>query len=280
LNNFLKRLFTGIGYIILMAGSILAGKYCFGILFLALTLLTLHEYFRFFSGSPYPLQKASGLVAGGFIFIMSFLVFSGIADSGYLSLIIPAVLVVLIIEIYRNKDNPFISTALLTLGWLYIAIPYSLAAYLAFPEANHHQYTPGILLGLLTLIWLNDTGAYVVGMLFGKHRLFERISPRKSWEGAAGGTVFTLLLGYFLNHFTPYLSRFDWIVLSIIVSVFGIYGDLFESLLKRNIGVKDSGNLLPGHGGLLDRMDSLLFIIPASCAYLMLKAIFHINIPA
>jgi len=272
LNNFFQRLLTGIGYIILMAGSILAGKYYFGILFLILTVLTLHEFYRFFSGSPYPLQKASGIITGGIIFILSFLVFSGMVNRVYMNLIIPVVLVVFITEIYRNKDSPYISTALLTLGWLYIAIPYSLAAYLAFPGANSHHYTSGILLGLLSLIWLNDTGAYVVGMLFGRHRLFERISPKKSWEGVIGGAVFTVGLGYFLNHFTPYLSRIDWIVLSLLVSVFGIYGDLFESMLKRSIGVKDSGSILPGHGGILDRMDSLLFIIPASFTYLMLKA--------
>jgi phosphatidate cytidylyltransferase len=265
-------LFTGIGYIILMAGSMLAGKYSFGILFLILTVLTLHEFYRFFSDSSYPLQSASGIITGGFVFIMSFLAFSGMVNMAWMNLIIPAVLLVFIFEIYRHKDNPFISTALLILGWLYIAVPYSLSVRLAFPQANSHHYTPGILLGLLSLIWLNDTGAYVVGMLFGKHRLFERISPKKSWEGAIGGTVFTIGLGYFLNHFTPYLSRLDWIILSLLVSVFGVYGDLFESMLKRSIGVKDSGNLLPGHGGILDRMDSLLFIIPASCAYLMLKS--------
>jgi len=111
-------------------------------------------------------------------------------------------------------------------------------------------------------------------MLFGRHRLFERISPRKSWEGAVGGTVVTLALGYWMNFFVPLLSRIDWIVLGLLVSVFGVYGDLFESLLKRSAGVKDSGNLMPGHGGILDRMDSLLFIIPASVAYLMLKTAF------
>lgn len=139
---------------------------------------------------------------------------------------------------------------------------------------GHHPYTPGILLGLLILVWLNDTGAYVFGMLFGKHRLFERISPKKSWEGAIGGTMVTIVLGVWMNFFVPSLSRIDWIVLSIMVSVFGVYGDLFESLLKRIAGVKDSGTLMPGHGGILDRMDSILFIIPASVAYLMLKTAF------
>jgi phosphatidate cytidylyltransferase len=151
--------------------------------------------------------------------------------------------------------------SVLIFGLVYIAIPYSLLAFLVFPGANNHQYTSGILLGLLALIWLNDTGAYVFGMLFGKHRLFERISPKKSWEGAIGGTIVTIVLGYCMNFFVPFLSRADWIILSLLVSVFGVFGDLFESLLKRSAGVKDSGNLMPGHGGILDRMDSLLLYL-------------------
>jgi phosphatidate cytidylyltransferase len=184
-------------------------------------------------------------------------------------------LLVFILELYRNKDYPFISLALLLTGILYISVPYSLSAYLAFPGANDHHYTPVILLGILALIWINDTGAYVVGMLMGKHRLFERLSPKKSWEGAVGGTFFTFGLGFWLNYFTPFLSRVDWLILSGLVSLFGVYGDLFESMLKRSVGVKDTGNLLPGHGGILDRMDSFLFIIPVSFVYLLLSELLH-----
>jgi phosphatidate cytidylyltransferase len=271
LNNFFKRLFAGIGYIALTAGCILAGKYFYGILFLVITLLTLYEFFRLYSNTPYAVSKISGMVAGGLLFIISFFCLSGIAPVELYCLIIPVALFLFIAEIYRKNDHPFLSLSVLIFGLVYIAIPYSLSAFLAFPGANNHQYSPGILLGLLVLVWLNDTGAYVFGMLFGKHRLFERISPKKSWEGAIGGTIVTIVLGYWMNLFVPFISRTDWIVLSLLVSVFGVYGDLFESLLKRSAGVKDSGNLMPGHGGILDRMDSLLFIIPASVAYLMLK---------
>jgi phosphatidate cytidylyltransferase len=271
LNNFFKRLFSGIGYIALVAGAIVAGKYFYGILFLAVTLLTLYEFYRLYADTSDPVPKFSGMAAGSLIFIISFLRFSGLADVELYSLIIPVVLYLFIAEIYRKKDNPFLSLSVLIFGLMYIAVPYSLSAFLVFPAANGHLYTPGNLLGLMILVWLNDTGAYVFGMLFGKHRLFERISPKKSWEGAIGGTIVTLVLGYWMNFFVPSLSRTDWIVLSLLVSVFGVYGDLFESLLKRIAGVKDSGTLMPGHGGILDRMDSLLFIIPASASYLMLK---------
>ena len=255
----------------MMAGAILAGKYFYGILFLAVTLLTLYEFYRLYAGTPYPVPKVSGMAAGGLIFVISFLSFSGLAPVKLYSLIIPVALFLFIAEIYRKKDNPFLSLSIMFFGLIYIAVPYSLSAFLVFPAANSHLYTPGNLLGLMILVWLNDTGAYVFGMLFGKHRLFKRISPKKSWEGAIGGTIVTLVLGYWMNFFVPSLSRTDWIVLGLLVSVFGVYGDLFESLLKRTAGVKDSGTLMPGHGGILDRMDSLLFIIPASVAYLMLK---------
>jgi phosphatidate cytidylyltransferase len=271
LNNFFKRLFSGVGYIALMAGSILAGKYFYGALFLVVTLLTLNEFYRFYESTSSPVPNISGMVTGSLVFILSFFIFSGLAAPELFSLIIPVTLVLFIAELYRKKENPFISLALLIFGLIYIAVPYSLSAVLVFPGVNDHRYTPGILLGLLTLIWLNDTGAYVFGMLFGKHRLFERISPKKSWEGAVGGTIVTIILGYWMHFFVPLLSRSDWVVISLLISGFGIYGDLFESLLKRSAGVKDSGNLMPGHGGILDRMDSLLFIIPASVAYLMLK---------
>jgi len=256
-----------------MAGSIVAGQYFYGLLFLVLTFLTLHEFYRFFPEPAYSVQKFSGIITGSLIFILSYLCFSGMLNPAFFTLIIPAVLFICIAGLYRTRDNTLISAALLIFGWIYIAIPYSISAWLAFPDMNNHIYTPGILLGLLCLIWLNDTGAYVFGMLFGKHRLFERISPKKSWEGFIGGAVFTVILGYFLNYFAPVLPRMDWIILSLLVSVFGVFGDLFESLLKRNAGVKDSGSLMPGHGGLLDRMDSLLFIIPISFTYLKLKTV-------
>jgi phosphatidate cytidylyltransferase len=274
LNNFFQRLFSGIGYIALMAGAILAGKYFYGILFLVITLLTLYEFYRLYAGAPYAVPKISGMAAGSLIFIISFIYFSRLAEPALFGLVIPLVLVLFIAEIYGKKNHGFLSLSVLILGLVYIAIPYSLSAFLVFPAVTDHQYTSGILLGLLALIWLNDTGAYVFGMLFGKHRLYERISPKKSWEGAIGGTVVTIVLGYCMNFFVSALSRIDWVILSLLVSVFGVYGDLFESLLKRSAGVKDSGNLMPGHGGILDRMDSLLFIIPASVTYLMIKSAF------
>ena len=123
-------------------------------------------------------------------------------------------------------------------------------------------------LSIFIFTWVNDTGAYCTGMLFGKHRLFERISPKKSWEGSVGGAAFSLLAAAVMSRFFPFLSLPQWMGLGLTVVVFGTWGDLTESLLKRTLGIKDSGNILPGHGGMLDRFDSTLMAVPAAVIYL------------
>jgi phosphatidate cytidylyltransferase len=146
----------------------------------------------------------------------------------------------------------------------------SVINFLAFPSSNNYAYTHRIILGIMTLVWINDSGAYLVGMSVGRHRLFERISPKKSWEGAIGGAVLTLICALWLDMIMGALNRTDWLFLALIVSVFGVFGDLTESLFKRSVGQKDSGKIIPGHGGLLDRIDSVLFVMPLAAVYLIL----------
>ena len=127
---------------------------------------------------------------------------------------------------------------------------------------------PGSCWGIFVLIWINDITAYLVGITIGRHRLFERISPKKSWEGTLGGTLFTLTAAVWMDNLTHALSQRHWLVLAVIVSVFGVLGDLFESMFKRKADLKDSGKIIPGHGGILDRLDSMLFVAPVAFAYL------------
>ncbi len=157
--------------------------------------------------------------------------------------------------------------AYLILGQVFIALPFSLLNFLVFPSG---EFNPVFLLSLFVLIWTNDTGAYVVGISFGKHKLFERISPKKSWEGFFGGIFFALILAYFLPQITGEIDILRWFGFALIAVVFGTWGDLIESLIKRTVDVKDSGNILPGHGGLLDRFDSLLFAVPLIYIYLQI----------
>ena len=192
------------------------------------------------------------------------------------------ILYLLVSELYLKNENPINSWAYTMLGQMYIALPFSMINVLAFQQGEMGQVTFDSLLPLSIFIflWTNDTGAYLCGSFFGKHKLFPRISPKKSWEGSIGGGLLVLIvagvIGYFTNTDTdPHmLSIPAWIGLGLVVVVFGTWGDLVESLFKRTLGIKDSGNILPGHGGMLDRFDSSLMAIPAAVVYLYTLTLF------
>ena len=173
-----------------------------------------------------------------------------------------------IVQLYRPRQNAVhsLERSFFSLG--YVALP------IAMLNGIMSITAPRLLLGMFIFIWLYDTGAYCVGMLLGRHRLFERISPKKSWEGVIGGVAFCVAGAYATHHwFNEFFQVPDltvWVGMSVVVAVFATFGDLVESLIKRTVGVKDSGNLLPGHGGILDRIDSLLLVAPAVFIYLLL----------
>lgn len=173
-------------------------------------------------------------------------------------------------ELYAKDENPVKSLGISCFTQIFIGVPCALLL------ANDIMFTSGyILLAVFFFLWLNDTGAYIVGSIFGKNRLFERISPKKSWEGFFGGLVFNLIAAvlFFLycRDFFGYLhSLWQWLGLAVIVTLFGTWGDLVESLVKRTMNLKDSGNIIPGHGGLLDRIDSMLMVMPAVFVYFII----------
>jgi phosphatidate cytidylyltransferase len=161
------------------------------------------------------------------------------------------------------------------LSQLYIALPFSLLSVLAFRSVGSDIiYTWHVPLSVFVFLWINDTGAYLCGSLLGKHKLFPRISPGKSWEGSVGGGVFCVAASQVVAYYQPLLSPMEWAIFALVVVVFGTWGDLIESLLKRQIGIKDSGRILPGHGGMLDRFDSSLMAIPAVVIYLYCLSVF------
>ena len=178
----------------------------------------------------------------------------------------PIVFSMFIYELYTGSRNPFANIAYMVLGMFYIGIPFALLHFIAFDGA--HFYSK-IVFGLLVLTWVNDTGAYLIGSQLGRTPLFPRISPRKTWEGMIGGISTTIVFGVLLSLFVTDIGLLNWVVLAMMVAMFGTLGDLVESMLKRSIGVKDSGRLLPGHGGLLDRFDAFIFVIPFAAAYLL-----------
>jgi phosphatidate cytidylyltransferase len=173
-----------------------------------------------------------------------------------------------ILELYQDREQHFRSIAFTIFGIVYVVIPISTLNFIAYAGINDDQYTYEYLLAMFIMIWVNDSGAYLIGSMIGKHKLFKSISPKKTWEGTIGGLISALLAAILISQYFLGLSLLEWIIFALVVVVFGTYGDLVESHLKRRFGVKDSGNIMPGHGGLLDRFDSTFFVAPMIFLYL------------
>ncbi len=259
--------------------SILFSRYSYAIVLCTVSCLALLEYHNLIDKSLIiRTDKISNVLGCIFAFGGAFLYFSGINQT--MIVFIPYISVFLylfIAELYSKKENPVQSLAYSVLGQLYIVLPFSLTNYIAFNYSPDNTYHYAFLLALFVMIWVNDSFAYVFGVTLGKHRLFERISPKKSWEGFIGGAACTLLSSLVFAHFFKELSMPEWIGFAAVTVIFGTFGDLIESLIKRTLKIKDSGNILPGHGGILDRFDSMIFAIPALVVYIeILNAIRHI----
>lgn len=266
----MKRSITGTIYLIIIIGSILLGSYTFSLVFLAINILALFEFFKIIAGNGFFPEKYTGILTGSVLFIVTYLVASEVYGSKLYFLIIPLLVVLFIIELFRNKPSPFVNIGITILGIVYISLPLSLLNYLVFPKIQPDKYTYEIILGYLVLIWTNDTSAYISGITFGKHVLFKRISPKKTWEGFIGGALVTMVVAFLIHGAFDVINRTDLLVFGIIVSTIGVAGDLVESSLKRSTNIKDTGNILPGHGGILDRIDSILLTSPLIFCYLML----------
>lgn len=290
MKNLVLRSFTGVIYVALIIGSIFLGPYSFLCLFSIITVSCLWELSGLLQAMPSsqetqtnPKSSKGALgprlmaCAGGLVlFVSSYLFASKTCGIGILSLYLLFVVFVLVAELYLKNDNPIQELGKLFLGQFYIALPFSLLNFLAFdptfdPTFNlSSSYSPMFVGSLFLFIWLNDTGAYIVGVKFGRHRLFERISPKKSWEGFFGGLFFTLSCAWLVYNLIPDIAFYHWLALALIVVVLGTWGDLVESLIKRTLGVKDSGKSLPGHGGFLDRFDSVLLAVYGMFMYVNL----------
>lgn len=268
MNNFIKRTLSGSIFIVIIIGAILINQFVFAVVFALICGFSLLEFHKITNIQiDVNVNKWIALSGGILLFACSYLYASKMLPIAVFLLYGTYLLIVLISELYRKKKNPIHDWAYFFLGQLIIAVPFSLLNFILFIDG----YQPLIILSLFITIWVNDTGAYITGVTFGKHRLFERISPKKSWEGFVGGAFFALLSGYIFSVVIPIeISLLNWFILSEIIVLFGTFGDLIESLLKRTIGVKDSGNIMPGHGGLLDRFDSMLLAVPAVLIFLSL----------
>jgi phosphatidate cytidylyltransferase len=288
-----KRLISAIFFVIVMLGGVLGGAETFYALFFAISAGCLWElagilfpqdtYRRWRMAAGTAVGLVPFAVFGGKIFglftplhsdaRLNFYVFgAALADNiGPILLSLFLVLlfffVLMILELFLKSDRPFAAIGQQLLGAAYIGVPFTLLISIAF---WHDGYAPARVLGLLLLNWTNDSMAYVVGSRIGKTPFFSRISPKKTWEGTLGGIFCTLLIGLGLSFWLTDFSRVEWLALAAVVGVFGSLGDLVESMLKRSMQIKDSGSLLPGHGGFLDRFDSFILVLPFVWLALML----------
>ena len=278
-NNFIQRAVTGVLFVIVLVGCILYSPLSFGILFTIISVLSVHEFAQLVSkSSEVSINKTITALGGAYLFLalMSFCTQQSVGARVFLPYL-GLLLYMMITELYLKKKNPTGNWAYSMLSQLYVALPFALLNVLAFqnsPETGSVTYNPILPLSIFVFIWLSDTGAYCVGSLIGKHRLFERISPKKSWEGSIGGGIFSIASSLGFAHFFPFMPGWQWVGLAIVVVIFGTWGDLTESLMKRQLGIKDSGNILPGHGGMPDRFDSALMAIPAAVVYLYALTMF------
>lgn len=250
------------------------------LLFAIITALSLWEYTGLVNDHCEDVQvnRFISTVAGVYLFVAVAAWRTGIVSN--FAIMVPYVLTIvylLICELYTGTKNAVNTWAYTMLGQMYVAMPLALVNILAFemaPDGSGARYDMLLPLSVFIFLWTNDTGAYCTGSLFGKHKLFPRVSPAKSWEGSVGGGVLVLVvaavIGYLANNGADAhtLNIYQWVGLGLTVCVFGTWGDLVESLFKRTLGIKDSGNILPGHGGMLDRFDSSLMAIPAAVVYL------------
>lgn len=282
MKTLLIRSLTGLVFAACLVFCIVYGQLTFALLFAIITGATLWEFTvnvnRYAGASVNPLITIAG---GVYLFLAFFYYASGFGKSiSNPAAFVPFLITILFLpidELYLRKADPLKNWAYAFAALLYIALPFSLLNVLAFrfnPFMGGFEYVWQLPLSVFIFLWVSDSGAYLVGSMLSRYfpaKLFERISPKKSWVGSVGGAIFCVVAAIVLHHFfsgVVYLSLAGWIGLGLVVCVFGTWGDLVESLLKRQLGIKDSGHVLPGHGGMLDRFDSSLLAIPAAVLYL------------
>ena len=284
MKKIIVRTITGLLFVAVLIGAITWNKYSVAGLFYFISILGLYEFFKLMEKAGFSPKKSIATLIGSIIYIIITLYSFQEFSFKFLLFIFPLLVFLVVFELFRENDTPISNIAFSIMGILYVIIPFSILNFFAYQspynkiieiQEDQHQYW--LLLGFFVLQWSYDSGAYTFGSLFGKNKLFRRISPNKTWEGAIGGLILAILTGYLISFFTN-SSHIHWMNIALLIVVFGTLGDLTESQIKRSCGVKDSGNILPGHGGILDRFDGVLFSAPFVLAYLHFFDLFNIQI--
>ena len=275
MKKLLVRVATGAVFGIVLLASILYNNISFGALFALVTCLAVNEFCNLVHEYKKTTFSTPIAVIGGLYLFLAFFMLDKVAEP--FMLFIPYLILLVftfIRELYKKADSPLDNFAYFALSQLYAALPFALLNMLTtFGPAAYNYIMP---LSIFIFLWCSDSGAYFVGSAIGRRKLFERISPKKSWEGSIGGCVLALVAAYVLSIYYPTLGTFEWMGMAAVVVVTGTYGDLIESCMKREMGIKDSGNILPGHGGILDRFDSAILAIPSVVIYLYILGAYNI----
>lgn len=278
MKNFAVRTASGIVLSIVMLGAIWWSHWSFGLFFALLMMGGMLEFYNLAGKRGVAPQQLIGLVAGLMLFVLNFVMITTEVDvlhAGFVRslygygmafalLLLP---LMFFCELWRKKENPAANIGVTLMAIFYVALPFSLMCY--FPIIATGTWNPFVMFGYIFIVWANDVFAYLVGMTIGRHRMFERISPKKSWEGFFGGVAGAVIMGVVVAHLLG-ANLCAWGVLALIISITSVLGDLVESMFKRAADVKDSGALIPGHGGVLDRFDAMLLSAPFVFVYMIM----------
>ncbi|MBS1527207.1 MAG: phosphatidate cytidylyltransferase [Bacteroidetes bacterium] len=266
------RAITGFFFVIVMIGSVLLGPVVFTVFYLLLSALSLFEFYRLIKQNDIQPAVILGMISGILLYAIFTILAQNNSDppANYLLLVlVPCVAAIFVQELFSHSPSPFTNIAYTIFGMIFTVLPFCFFNALAFLD-GYGGFNFHLPLAFLVMLWSNDTGAYLCGVGFGRHKLFERHSPKKTWEGFIGGVMICCIAAFVLSRFYKELALVHWLVMALIIGIVGTLGDLTESMFKRGLNVKDSGGLLPGHGGLLDRFDGLLLAAPVVYAYLYL----------
>jgi len=268
-NNFIIRTITGSIYVALIISSIIVHKLFFMLLFLIFMIFSLTEFYSFFKKSEIKVQSFSGILFASILYcIVGFIAYTN-SNIEFLILLLPCFFIIIVSEIFFKNEKSIQNVAVTLLGVFYISLPLSLLNFFFNPSLEQNQKINSFLIGYFILVWSNDIFAYLIGSKFGKHKLLERISPKKTWEGSIGGLLMSLIISIILSILFIELNLIQWVLLSLIIVITGTLGDLTESMFKRSVGIKDSGKILPGHGGFMDRLDAVFISAPFVFLYLI-----------
>lgn len=268
LSNLQQRVVTAVIGVTLIVSSVLYSDITFALLFCAMSMFTQLEFYKLLGLDGNLPLTFYGTLCGVLLVVLTYVIEKGLIGFENYFLISPLLAMIFFIKLYKKNDlKPFTNIGFTFLGLIYVALPFSLIIVMAMRGG---VYNYEIILGSLLLLWATDIGAYFAGTKFGRRKLFERVSPKKSWEGAVGGALSATLVAFLLGLVFRTFEPWKWFCIGAIIVVTGTYGDLVESLFKRSIAIKDSGSTIPGHGGFLDRFDGLLLSAPFIVTFLKL----------